>query len=115
MVKLTKVWLRRRWWDFRRGESIYLRLPISVLSYVTVIYTLLLERISFLKSLFPHFYMFAVVASVCYVVVGIVVGWLDRKGKVLSTDLTISTRENPIVMELLEKVNRIEKKVFENG
>lgn len=100
--------LRRRWWDFRRGE-LYLRLPFSFFSYLTVIYTLLVERAPVLKGLFPQFGVFVVVGLLSYPVVAVFIGRFDRRHGVLATDQTIGMRNNPIVMELLERVKRIEK------
>lgn len=100
--------LLRIWWYFRRGWSTYISIPISIFNTLVILYYLLVNNIGFMKSLFPSFAIFVLVALAIMPVI-IIVGWLDRKIGVLKTEMAVMSESNPYLLEILEKLDRVEK------
>ncbi len=93
--KSRNSWLRRRWFDFRNGHSIYLIFVMTFANFITIQYSLLLDRIPVLNSLFGNIAIFAVVFIAIYVPLGLMIGYWHRKNQ-LSVEVEAQFRENII-------------------
>lgn len=71
----------------------------------------MLERIGFLKDLFPTFTIFLFAALILYPIVGVLLGYWDRKHKVFSTDMALTSANNPLFIELLNRVKEIQREL----
>jgi len=45
-------WMRRRWYDFRLGHSVYLIFALTFLNFVLIFHRLLIERVHFLNEIY---------------------------------------------------------------
>ena len=87
----------RLWRYFRDGYHIYLSFPLTIFNFLTLAYFLLLERIPFMKAIFPHFSTFAIVTLIVVAPIGVLVGWLHiRRSRAYATESIISTINNPL-------------------
>jgi len=103
-------WLKRRWFEFRAGHNTYLAFILSFTNFLLITYNFLIGKIPFLSDVFSNLWFFAVLLIFCYVPLAVIVGHLHNK-KQLSVDNEVTTRANPVTIEILERLARIEKKV----
>jgi len=93
--------IARCWFFFRRGYGLYLSFLVGLVSYISVLYFLLVQ------SLFPTstpsgFYMFGLILLLIVVPLGVFLGWLDvRRTPMYGTEAEISTEENPYVLRFV--------------
>ena len=59
--KRDSNWFRRRWLDFRNGHSIYLIFIMTFANFVTIQYSLLIDKIPAINSIFNNIWTFAFV------------------------------------------------------
>lgn len=74
-------WFRRRWLDFRQGHGIYLAFVIMFANFVTIQYSLMIQRVPFFKTLFPEVWMFVIAFIAMYMPLAIVIGYWHRKSQ----------------------------------
>ena len=74
-------WLRRRWLDFRNGHSIYLVFLMTFANFVTIQYSLLLDRIPEFKALFGNVAVFAAIFIAIYFPLSMIIGYWHRKSQ----------------------------------
>jgi len=85
--KRRNSWFRRRWLDFRQGHSIYLVFAMTFLNFVTIQYSLLVNRvpvlgtIPILGAIFTNFSIFATVFVAAYMPLAIVIGYWHRRSQ----------------------------------
>jgi hypothetical protein len=85
---LKEDWLRRRWFDFRQGHSIYLIFLLSFSNFVLIFHRLLIERISFLEGILSELWVFVIIFVLIYIPVAIVIGVWHRKNQIkVETDV----------------------------
>ena len=60
-------WFRRRWLDFRNGHGIYLVFIMTFANFVTIQYSLLIDKVPALNSVFNNLWAFALIfiARIC--------------------------------------------------
>ena len=92
-------WLKRRWYEFRTGHSTYCVFLLSFANFIIISYSLLIERIDFLKSIFTHMTIYALVFLAIYVPLTTLIGHLHRK-KQLRVDIAILSSQNPFFRDL---------------
>lgn len=92
MVKET--WVRRRWWEFRHGHSVYLIFALTFSNFVLIAYRLLVEQIPLMEQLFPQLWIFALAFVAAYIPISTLVGYWHRKTQV-KIETTINISENP--------------------
>jgi ABC-type bacteriocin/lantibiotic exporter with double-glycine peptidase domain len=102
--------LKRRWQEFRWGHSVYLVFALSFLNFLLITYRLLIEHVPFLESLFPNLTTYAAIALTVYVPIAVLVGHFHRKRQ-LRTDIVLQAEQNPYLLEILERLKRIEEKL----
>lgn len=79
--KRRNSWVRRRWLDFRQGHSIYLAFLIMFANFITIQYSLMVDRLPALNGLFSNLWLFAVAVIAVYTPIAIVVGYWHRKSQ----------------------------------
>ena len=97
--------LFRAWFYIRRGHNIYLAYLLSVMNFMTIQYKLLIEKF----HIFPSFRYFIILFIPTYILLALTIGILDRRKKILATDQEIFATENPVLREILNRLDAIEK------
>lgn len=72
-------WLKRRWFDFRNGHSVYLIFAMAFSQFVVITYTLAIERFDFLVAVFPSMWAWALTFILVYVPAAVIIGHFHRK------------------------------------
>ena len=97
--------LFRAWFYIRRGHNIYLAFFLSFMNFMTIQYKLLIEKF----HIFPSFRYFILLFAPAYILLALTIGILDRRKKILATDQEIFATENPVLREILNRLDAIEK------
>ena len=79
--KRRNSWVRRRWLDFRQGHSIYLAFLIMFANFITIQYSLMVDRLPALSTVFVNPWLFAIAVVAIYSPIAIVVGYWHRKSQ----------------------------------
>jgi magnesium-transporting ATPase (P-type) len=74
-------WVRRRWLDFRQGHSVYLIFLMTFANFVTIQFSLLVDRVPALNSIFPNLWIFAAIFVLAYAPLAVVIGYWHRKSQ----------------------------------
>ncbi|MGC8961740.1 MAG: hypothetical protein ACP5K1_04775, partial [Candidatus Bathyarchaeia archaeon] len=94
-------YLSRAWFYFRTGFSLYLSFLLGAVNTLTVVYYLLIRNVPALEKVFPKFFIFAVIAVVVGIPLGVFVGWLHMKGTpAWTSEMEISVEANPYYYKL---------------
>jgi len=99
--------IKRRWMELRWGHSTYLVFLLSGVNFLLITYRFLIEYVPPLKAMFPQLWIFAVIFLVAYCPIAIVIGHWHREAQ-LSTEQILVTQQNPYLMDLIDRVRRIE-------
>lgn len=78
--KRDSNWFRRRWLDFRNGHSIYLIFIMTFANFVTIQYSLLIDKIPAINSIFS-IWTFAIIFVAAYIPLGMIIGYWHRKSQ----------------------------------
>jgi len=89
-------WIRRRWFDFRQGHSIYLIFAMSFANFVLIFYRLLIEQVETLSQIFSSLWLFLVVFLLVYIPVALLIGFWHRRTQ-WKVEQEQSTRENTLL------------------
>ncbi|MEM2855827.1 MAG: hypothetical protein QW416_01820 [Candidatus Nitrosocaldaceae archaeon] len=92
---LENDWLRRRWFEFRQGHSIYLAFILSFTNFILITYRLLIERIPALQNIFTDLWIFIIFFILVYIPASILIGRWHRITQ-LKVETTIGMLENPL-------------------
>lgn len=87
--------MRRRWFDFRQGHSVYLIFLLSFSNFILIFHRLLVERVEILNVIFSELWMFVVVFILAYIPIAIVIGAWHRRTQ-LKVDAEVAIRQNPL-------------------
>ena len=79
--KKRNSWVRRRWLDFRQGHSIYLAFLIMFANFITIQYSLMIERIPAFSTLFSNVWVFVLAFIAVYMPLAIIIGYWHRKSQ----------------------------------
>jgi hypothetical protein len=79
---METVWLRRRWFDFRLGHSVYLIFLLSFSNFILIFHRLLIERIEFLDNIFSELWVFVLIFVIAYIPISVGVGVWHRKTQI---------------------------------
>ena len=93
-------WVRRRWWEFRQGHSIYLIFLLTFVNFILIAYRLLIERVAVFKELIPDLWMFALMFIVFYLPAAILIGFWHRRTQ-LRVETTIVHQQNPVLARMI--------------
>lgn len=98
---MKKNILFRLFYYFRVGYGTYLSLPTGLFSFATIVYTLFIERVSYLKALLPHFYTFLFWGVLFILIGGIFSGWLHfKRTHAYRSETEIAVESNPFIGKL---------------
>ncbi len=79
---MKTTWLRRRWFDFRLGHSVYLIFALSFSNFVLIFHRLLIERIEFLDDIFSELWFFVLIFVVAYIPISVGIGAWHRRTQI---------------------------------
>lgn len=97
---MEPTWIRKSWFDFRMGHSLYLIFILSFANFILISHRLLIERVPILNEYFSSLWYFAVIFILAYIPVSIVIGAWHRKTQ-LRVDTDIAMRQNPFMAKTL--------------
>jgi hypothetical protein len=111
-------WIRRRWWEFRQGHSIYLIFALTFINFILISYRLLIEKIAFFKVLIPELWIFAILFLVIYIPAAILIGAWHRRTQ-LRVEATIIAQANPVLAKMFRtlldvQTGKADEKEIEN-
>jgi hypothetical protein len=93
-------WMRRRWYDFRMGHTLYLIFILSFANFILISHRLLIERVPILNEYFSSLWFFAIIFVLAYIPVSIALGIWHRRTQ-LRIEQDIVTRQNPFLAKTL--------------
>ncbi len=91
---MSSVWIRRRWYDFRQGHSVYLIFALSFGNFILIFHRLLIQRVETLDEIFPNLWIFAGVFILFYIPIAIAIGVWHRRTQ-LKVEIEVQMRQNP--------------------
>jgi len=100
-------WLQERWYEFRLG-GIYWGTVQSLISFTIITYTLYLERFNIM--IFKSIFQYALIFCAIYIPLRIIVGYIHRI-KQMKHDTGLAAKQNPVIMDIIDRLDRIEKKL----
>jgi len=95
-ISLDSTWLRRRWFDFRQGHSIYLIFAMAFANFVLIFYRLLIEKVEILGNIFSSLWIFIFVFLMIYIPVALLIGYWHRKTQ-MRVEQEQAMRQNPMM------------------
>ena len=93
-------WIRRRWWEFRQGHSIYLIFMLTFVNFILIAYRLLIEKVTVFKELIPELWIFAALFIICYIPAATLIGFWHRRTQ-LRVETTIVNQQNPVLARMI--------------
>ena len=88
--------LFRAWYYFRIGYATYLTFLLGFVSTIVTVYYLAVNNISFLKLIFPNFWIFSVLAIVVGVPLAVSSGYFHfKRSRAYSSEVDITVEANP--------------------
>ena len=97
---MKKSWIRRRWWEFRQGHSIYLIFILTFVNFILISYRLLIEKITIFKELIPELWIFALLFISIYIPAAILIGLWHRRTQ-LRVETTLVNQQNPLLAKMI--------------
>lgn len=87
---MTKVWMRRRWHDFRLGHSVYLIFILSFSNFILIFHRLLIERVEYLNEIFSNVLIFLLFFIILYLPIAVLIGAWHRRTQIrVETEQTL--------------------------
>ena len=80
----------RYWIYFKRGHGTYLIFLVSFMNFITIQYTLLISKFTFLSLVFRDLIIFAISFLIVYIPLATIIGWLDIKRGAVPREFKIS-------------------------
>ena len=96
---MNEGWIRRRWWEFRQGHSIYLIFVLTFINFILIAYRLLIEKVTYFKEIIPELWIFAVLFISIYIPTSILIGYWHRKTQ-LKIESTLIQQQNPLLAKM---------------
>lgn len=106
---MEKGWMRKRWWEFRQGHSIYLIFVLTFVNFVLITYRLLIEKIPVINQVFPELWIFAILFLGFYIPVAILIGFWHRKTQ-LRVENTLNLEQNPFMAKMFRTLIDVQTK-----
>jgi len=97
---MKEGWIRRRWWEFRQGHSIYLIFVLTFMNFILIAYRLLIERVTVFKELVPDLWMFAILFILVYLPAAVLIGFWHRRTQ-LRVETTLIHQQNPVLARMI--------------
>lgn len=93
--------IARAWYYFRMGYGTYLTFALGYGSTLVTVYYLAIRNAPDLLSIFPHFWPFAILATVIGIPLSIGIGWIHLKRSVLyGSEADIGVESSPYTYKL---------------
>ena len=96
---MDKNWLRRRWFDFRQGHSVYLIFALTFANFILIFHRLLIERVDILNELFSDLWVFTIFFILIYIPLSIGIGAWHRKTQ-LKVESEVILLQNPLLAKV---------------
>ena len=97
---MKEGWIRRRWWEFRQGHSIYLIFMLTFVNFILIAYRLLIEKVAIFKELIPELWIFAALFIICYIPAATLIGFWHRRTQ-LRVETTLVQQQNPVLARMI--------------
>jgi len=97
---MKESWVRRRWWEFRQGHSVYLIFVLTFVNFILISYRLLIERVSVFKDLIPELWIFALLFILIYLPASTLIGFWHRRTQ-LRVETTLVQQQNPLLAKMI--------------
>jgi len=86
----------RMWFYFRMGYGTYLTFLLGFLTTLITVYYLAINNSPVLLDIFPRFWLFAAIATVIGIPIGVLLGWFHMKGSAIwKSEMDINAEANP--------------------
>jgi len=95
--------MRRRWYDFRLGHSMYLIFALTFANFILISHRLLIERVPILNEFFSSLWFFAIIFILAYIPTSILIGAWHRRTQ-LRVEQDIAMRQNPFLAKTLKMI-----------
>ena len=96
-------WVRKRWWEFRAGHSVYLIFVLTFINFILIAYRLLIEKIPMLQDVIPNLSMFILLFLGFYIPTAIIMGFWHRKTQ-LKVETTLNMQQNPMFAKMIRTI-----------
>lgn len=96
-------WIKRRWYDFRQGHSLYLIFALTGINFILIFHRLLIERIPILNEFLGNLWVFGIIFVICYIPVATVMGAWHRK-YILKIDQEQGMRQNLLLAKMFRSL-----------
>ena len=106
---MNQEWVRRRWWEFRQGHTIYLIFLLTFMNFILISYRLLIEKIPFLNNLIPELWIFIIMFLGFYIPAAILIGIWHRRTQ-LQVENTITLEQNPFFAKMFRTMLDVQTK-----
>jgi len=106
---MNQEWVRRRWWEFRQGHTIYLIFLLTFMNFILISYRLLIEKIPFLNNLIPELWIFIIMFLGFYIPAAILIGIWHRRTQ-LQVENTITLEQNPFFAKIFRTMLDVQTK-----
>ena len=89
------TWFGKRFWEYRQFYSAYIALFIAISNWITVQYSLILQNIPILASVFSDLRIFIVVALILISIICVLGGHYIHRKRQFRIEQELATEENP--------------------
>ena len=96
---MKEGWMRKRWWEFRQGHSVYLIFVLTFVNFILISYRLLIEKIPFFQELIPSLGIFVILFLAVYIPAALLIGYWHRKTQ-LKVETTLIQQQNPLLAKM---------------
>ena len=96
-------WVRKRWWEFRAGHSVYLIFVLTFINFILISYRLLIEKIPMFQDLIPNLSIFVLLFLGFYIPTAIIIGFWHRKTQ-LKVETTLNMQQNPMFAKMIRTI-----------
>ena len=100
---MSQGWVRRRWWEFRAGHSVYLIFVLTFINFILIAYRLLIEKIPMFQDLIPNLSIFVLLFLGFYIPTAIIIGFWHRKTQ-LKVETTLTMQQNPVFAKMIRSI-----------
>ena len=97
---MDKLWVRRRWFDFRQGHSYSLIFLLSLGNFILISHRLLIERIPILDEIMGNLGIFSILFILLYIPIAIIIGIWPQTSP-MQIDLDVTLRQNPLFAKMI--------------
>jgi len=96
---MNDYWFRKRWFDGRSGNSIYLIFGLTFVNFVIIAYRFLIEKDPVFEEIFGSMWIFGLIFLVTYIPISIIIGCWHRKTQ-LKVERTLKYLEDPFFAKM---------------